>query len=104
MNEWNAEAFSPPRPSPGGIPHAPAYRVTPPARFEPAATLAFILALLSFVVWFIPALVALLLAPAAKRNIAELDLRGRKLASAAQIIALVGLVFAIVGLALIALT
>jgi hypothetical protein len=66
---------------------------------EPAAAIAFVLALVSVIAWIVPAIVALVLAPRAKRNVrASNGLRsGTGLATAAQVISIVSIVLALAG-------
>ena len=67
---------------------------TPPVRYEPAATVAFTLALISLVIWVFPAIVALAMGKAARRNIRASNgqRKGKRLAIAAELIAAAELV------------
>lgn len=77
------------------------YSARPPG-YESAAVIAFILALFSFCVWFIPNIVAIALASGAKRNIAASNgtRKGKGLATAAQVISVLSFLGAAIGIAL----
>lgn len=72
---------------------------------EAAAVTAFVLSITSFFIWFVPSIVAFVLASSAKRNIASSNglRKGKGLAIAAQIVSVVAFAIALGICALIAL-